>query len=113
MFYGVFRGLLLSQLVGKVSAGSRGGAGTVRSILSVIEMSMGFLPVLPAGGMDMLAHVGKGRRGCSAAHSAEIPSSPILSRGAPDRWSGGDSHSPAYIHEKHSRRVLPGVWRPR
>ena len=53
MFHGVLRSLRICQLVGEVCAGVRGSAGTVRSIFSVIEMTMGFLPVLPAGGMDV------------------------------------------------------------
>ena len=44
---------IMIYVVGKVSAGGRGSTGTVGSVFSVIEMSMGFLPVLPAGGMDV------------------------------------------------------------
>ena len=44
-------------------------------------------------------------------HSAGIRSSPILSRGVPDRWNGADSRSLICIHGTRSRRALPAGWR--
>lgn len=103
MFHGVLRSLRICQLVGEVCAGVRGSAGTVGSIFSVIEMTMGFLPVLPARWDGCVPPV----------HSARIRSLPILARDVPGRWNGEDSRSPGCIHGRHSRRALPWGWRLR
>ena len=57
VFKGIPGGFFIRKLAGEISSCLRVGARSEGLIFRIVEMAMGFLPVIPAFGMDMGAHL--------------------------------------------------------